>query len=234
MKFDRIIYTALVVAALLVGMSIGSIAQAKEPRILAIGDSLMVWNRAQRRSIPQVVSSILKEPVQSRAVSGAMMIYALPISGAMGMRIPSQYRDDGVDWVVVNGGGNDLWLGCGCRRCDGRMNRMISANGTRGDVPKLIKDIRATKAKVIYIGYLRSPGVGSAIDHCRNEGNEYERRIEAMAKSMDGVYFISNADLVPSGDRSFHDKDLIHPSEKASIEIAKRVVQVIRKYDPTR
>ncbi len=207
-------------------------AQTGKARILAIGDSLMTWNRIAQRSIPQVVAAMLREPVQSRANVGAHMIYNLPISGALGKRISSQFgvrKDAGsFDWVLVTGGGNDLWLGCGCSRCQRRMAKMISPDGQQGAVPNLMRKIRSTGAQVIYIGYLRSPGYGTLIDHCRNEGDALEARLAMMAKYMPGVHFLSMADLVPHGDRSYHALDGIHPSQKGSVAIARRVVAHMR------
>lgn len=204
---------------------------AEDGRILSIGDSLMAWNTIAGRSIPNVVSAILEEPVESRAVSGAHVIYALPITGAMGMRIGAQFGKDSPDWVLVTGGGNDLWLGCGCSRCQRRMDRMISPDGSAGAVPDLMRRIRKTGARVIYIGYLRSPGWNTVIDHCRDEGDAFEARLSVMARQTEGVWFLSNADLVPDGDTSFHALDGIHPSVKGSTAIGKRVAALIRKLD---
>nr|WP_256474152.1 SGNH/GDSL hydrolase family protein [Lutimaribacter sp. EGI FJ00013] len=209
-------------------------APQPDARIIAIGDSLMSWNTLSGHSIPQVVARALKEPVESRAVSGAHMIYNLPMTGAMGMRISSQFGRDAPDWVVMTGGGNDLWLGCGCSRCQRRMDRMVSADGRSGEVPKLVKRIRATGAQVVFVGYLRSPGWNSVIDGCRNEGDAFEARLNVMARQIEGVHFLSNADLVPSGDRSFHAPDGIHPSIKGSTAIGNRVAALIRKLDPRR
>jgi len=75
---------------------------------------------------------------------------------------------------------------------------------------------------------LRSPGVGSIIDHCKNEGDELERRIDAFAKQDDGFYFLSLADLVPNGDRSYHGADMIHPSLKASKVVGGLVADIIK------
>ncbi|WP_425661777.1 SGNH/GDSL hydrolase family protein [Roseobacter sp. EG26] len=201
----------------------------QSPRILAMGDSMMAWHAGSDSGISDNVEQILNEPVIDRSVVGARMIYNLPITGAMGLNIAKQYAPGNWDWIIINGGGNDLWLGCGCSRCDRRMNKMISENGRNGEIANLVSSLRRTGAQVIYVGYLRSPGVGSIIEHCRDEGNELERRISRMAQADGGVHFVSLRDLVPYGDRSFHSGDRIHPSQKASREIAKRIVGVIER-----
>jgi len=108
------------------------------------------------------------------------------------------------------------------------MERLISVDGQAGSIPELVQQLRSTGAQVIYVGYLRSPGVGSMVDHCRDEGDEFERRLASMAASDGGVYFVSLADLVPHGDRSYHSVDMIHPSVKGSRAIAARIAAVIR------
>ncbi|MGZ2258835.1 SGNH/GDSL hydrolase family protein [Roseobacter sp. A03A-229] len=199
----------------------------KNPRILAMGDSMMAWHAGTDQGIADGVEQILQEPVIDRSVVGARIIYHLPITGAMGLNISKQYVPGQWEWVIINGGGNDLWLGCGCSRCDNRMNRMLSSDGQQGEIARMVGDIRQGGAQVIYVGYLRSPGVGSIIEHCRDEGNELERRINRMAKADRGVHFVSLQDLVPYGDRSFHGGDRIHPSKKATDAIARRIARII-------
>lgn len=212
-------------------------APRTQAKILAIGDSLMAWHSVSAASIAHVVGKELNEPVINRATGGAKIIHALPISGALGLKIAQQFSStvrDNKDWVIMTGGGNDLVLGCGCNNCDRRMRRMIDPTGQAGDIPKLIAKIRKTGARVIYIGYLRSPGVGSVIDACLPAGQAFEARLAQMAARDDGVFFVSLEGMTKHGDRSMHGVDMVHPSLKASRAIGKRVAQLIRKVDPSR
>ena len=199
------------------------------PRILAIGDSLMAAHKISGRSISHAVSKSLGVPVVNRSVLGARMIYRLPITGAMGFNIGKQYWNGKWDYIILNGGGNDLWLGCGCLACKRKINKLISKDGRKGKIPGLVSRMRKSGAHVIYLGYLRSPGVGSPIEHCRDEGNELEARIARLAELDSGITFVSLADLVPSGDRSFHGFDMIHPSIKGSARIGQLIANVIRQ-----
>ena len=198
------------------------------PRILFMGDSLLAVHSATGRSVSDAAAAALGEPVADHSVLGARILYGLPLTGAMGLRIGAQFRGGPWDWVVMNGGGNDLWLGCGCNRCDRRLDKLISADGTGGRIPELVRRIRATGARVIYLGYLRSPGMGSPIENCKDEGDALEARIAAMAARDPGVQFLSLAELVPYGDRSYHAIDMIHPSVKASRIIGRMVADLIR------
>ncbi len=225
----------LVSAALVLAMAVpgagGVLAgsRAEQPHILFMGDSLLAFNGLSGKAVSDATAAALGEPVRDRAVIGAKIIHNLPLTGAMGLRISSQFREGPWEWVVMNGGGNDMWLGCGCERCERRLSRLISDDGARGKIPSLVGRLRATGARVIYLGYLRSPGMGSPIENCRDEGDELEARIAAMAARDEGVYFLSLADLVPYGDRSYHAFDMIHPSPKASAAIGRMVAELIQR-----
>lgn len=225
--YQKTLFLLGLLTVLLVG---GGDATASETRsrILTMGDSLLATHSFSGRAVSNAVSKALNEVVTDRSVSGARIIYRLPITGAMGMKIAKQYRPGKWDWVILNGGGNDLWFGCGCHKCERKINQLISGNGRNGKIPQLVKTIRKTGARVIYVGYLRSPGRNSPIESCKDEGNELERRIDVMAKADDGIYFLSLAEMVPFGDRSYHAFDMVHPSLKASREIGKRIAAIIR------
>lgn len=212
--------TRLVVFVWTLGLFILSISWAAaetNPRIQVLGDSLMATNGIAGRSIPDVLSKVLDAEVDNHAAMGAMM-----------RSVAGQYEPGPYDWVVFNGGGNDLWLGCGCTRCDRRMDKLIRADGLAGHIPRLADRAMKDGSKVLIVGYLRSPGFGSPIEHCRDAGDELERRIGELARKIDGVYLLSNQDLVPDGDTSFHAFDRVHPSFKGSQAIAQRIARVIQ------
>ena len=108
------------------------------------------------------------------------------------------------------------------------MNKLISKDGTRGQIPQLMAKIRKSGAQVAFVGYLRSPGLGSPIEHCRDEGDELEARIERLANRVGGIHYVPVKDMVKPGDRSFHAADMIHPSIKASKFIAARIAALIK------
>ncbi len=203
-------------------------ARAEAPlQILVMGDSMLAAHRISGRAVSHAIAQALKATVRDQSLVGARMIYNLPISGTFGLDIRRQYRAGPWDWIVVNGGGNDLWMGCGCNRCGRKMDRMVNSAGTGGEIPKLLMRMRKTGAQVVYVGYLRSPGVGSPIEGCKGEGDALEARVGRFAGMVPGIHFLSIAGLVPHGDRSYHGGDMIHPSLKGSREIGRRVAGVI-------
>ena len=198
-------------------------------RILLLGDSMMASNAVSNESISDVIEAEMGQPVIDRAVVGARFLYALPISGALGLNIVKQYRPGPWDSVVLNGGGNDILFGCACSACDGVLNRLISADGSEGAIPAFVSRVRQSGARVIYVGYLRNPGTATPVKGCGPAGNTLDRRLAQMARRDPGVTFLSMADLVPKGDTSLHQLDRIHPSPKGSRAIAQRIVAELRR-----
>lgn len=213
---------------LLVSLPVGpASAEGNSARILMMGDSLLAMHKLAGQSVGATLRAALGEPVVDNSIAGARFLYRLPISGALGLNIAKQYRGGAWDWVVLNGGGNDLWLGCGCSRCERRLDRLISDTGRRGVIPGLVSRLRQSGAQVIFVGYLRTPGADSPIEHCADEGDALDARMARLAALDEGVHFLPLADMVPHGDLSYHALDRIHPSIKGSRAIGLRIARLI-------
>jgi acyl-CoA thioesterase-1 len=130
-----------------------TVADVASPRILVMGDSLMATNRMLGGSVAQALSETLAVEVKDNSTLGARYFFQVPVAG---LNIAAQVQDGPWDYVVVNGGGNDLLFGCGCGACTRMMNRLISADGTLGAIPELVGKLREGGAKVIYTGYMRT------------------------------------------------------------------------------
>lgn len=206
-----------------------AVTRGGNSRILMMGDSMFAWQRASGRSVADTIEAQLGEPVTDRSVIGARFNYVLPVSGALGLNISKQYRPGNWDWVILNGGGNDLWFGCGCISCTGTIDYLISEDARGGIVPDLVRRLRSSGARVVFVGYLHSPGVASIVDVCKDEDITYERRLAKLAEKYDGFYYLPLSRLVPDGDRSYHSVDVIHPSSKGAETIGKLVADLIRK-----
>ncbi len=188
-----------------------------------LGDSLFAVNRTINQSVGDQLERQLGEQVIDRSVLGAPF---LSDDGKTG--IQGQYFAGNWDWVVINGFGNDVLFGCGCGSCDSVLNRLISRDGTQGQIPDFVARVRASGARVIYSGYLRTPGFRAPIESCGPIGFDMDRRLAAMAARDPGVVYLSMANVVPSGDSSYHAFDVIHPSAKGSGAIATRIAAVIK------
>lgn len=200
----------------------------KDARILMMGDSMMAANRTSGRSVGIALERQLGEDVIDRSVYAARIIYALPLTGAAGLSIPAQYQKGEWDWVVLNGGGNDLMFGCACGYCGGMVDRLISKDATAGAIPQLVSRLRKGGAKVVWAGYLRNPGLFTPVRPCKVFGDELDRRLARLDARDPGMVFVPMSDLVPAGDPTLHQQDLMHPSPKGSAAIAARIAAAIR------
>lgn len=215
-------------ALLILTLCLSNPAQAEPPRILVMGDSLMAINRLFGGSVAQSLADQLGHPVQDQSVLGARYFFGLPLFDKAGMQIKAQFNGGPWDYVVMNGGGNDLLFGCGCGNCTRMLNRLISWDGMTGAIPNLVARLRGAGARVIYTGYMRTPGLISPVESCGPIGDEMDRRLTLMATRDTGVRFIPLSDLVTrEGDKSYHGFDLIHPSIKGSRAIAARIATLI-------
>ncbi len=210
----------MLLAALALSACTEGVRPGTEARVIVMGDSLMAFNRLGGSSVADALEVYMGEQVIDRAASGAAILTD---------DIPDQFSPGPWEWVVLNGYGNDLLFGCGCSACDSRIERLIGADGSSGAIPQTVARLRAEEVKVIYTGYLRTPGFTSPVEGCVALGDEMDRRLAAMAARDDGVHFVSLADIVPEGDQSFHGLDRIHPSPKGSRAIAARILQVMRQ-----
>jgi len=219
---------ALLSLFLLLGCGETITASSKDARILLMGDSMMAANRTSGRAVANAIEQQLGEEVIDKSVLASRYFYYLPISGAAGLRLPAQFKAGHWDWVVINGGGNDLLFGCGCGMCNGMVDRLVNKDGTGGAIPELVSRIRQSGAKVVYAGYLRNPGLYTPVRACRPYGDELDRRLARMAARDAGVTFLPMSDLVPHGDPSLHQEDMIHPSPKGSAAIGARIAAAMR------
>ena len=224
MKLRRLLSALIVLVPLVLTACTEAVPENTNARVLVMGDSLMAVNRPSGMSVASALEQQLGEEVIDRAVIGAGII-----GPEEGRGIGGQYVSRAWDWVVLNGYGNDLLWGCGCGACGPRMDRLVSEDGMRGAIPELVARLREDGARVIYTGYLRTPGFASPVEACVALGDEMDRRLGLMAASDPGVYFLSLADVVPDGDQSFHGADRVHPSPKGSVAIAARASDLIER-----
>lgn len=199
--------------------------------ILAIGDSFLEWNAEETRSIPDVVARRLDRPVKNRAVSGASFVQPNGCAAEEGFDVQAQYFSGGWDWVIVNGGGNDLNGQCDCGTCGELMDALISPDGITGDIPTFVRAVTDTGAKVMWVGYYDMPADASyGFDRCNDELEAIRPRLEAMAFSLPDVWYVSADEVIdptePNAD-DFIDDDRVHPSIAGSDRIGKLVADAI-------
>lgn len=196
--------------------------------ILAVGDSVMAWNGGA--GVPETVGAGLGLPVRDAARSGAR------VSGrgtGIGAAIPSvgeQWtRNRGAwDWVLVNGGANDLRPACGTAAEGAALNALITP-ALGGPIPALVRDIRATGSRVVLMGYYANPrGARTGFTACRPILVRLDARLARLAARDPGVTFVDSEGAIDPADRGHYAGDLIHPSATGSARIGALLASAMR------
>ncbi|MDA8586941.1 SGNH/GDSL hydrolase family protein [Rhodobacteraceae bacterium] len=211
--------TAVLVCAALSGCVVIPEPTDRDARILAIGDSILAWNRGVGASVPDAIEARLGEAVVDASVAGAKMRES-GLRASIGFSIPDQYRSGDWDAVVLNGGGNDLNGTCGCDGCDAVLNRLV-----REDYPALLARLGDTQ--VFILGYYGAAGdrFGN-FDTCEDELLTLERRLTRLAATRPNVTLVAIRDAI-TGKPALYDDDRIHPSPAGSAVIGDLVARAL-------
>ena len=179
-------------------------------RIQAIGDSFLDFYSDEEASIPHVVGNELSMEVQNNSVSGAILLDSEEA-------IHSQYEPGSWDWVLVNGGGNDLEEQCACGDCDAYMDEIISEDSESGAIPDLLHSIREDGNRIVLMSYFSIPNEAEEFSNCNDELDTMRARYQGFAAEHDDVIFVDAGDVVSydTNPEAYAD-DLIHPSLEGS------------------
>ncbi|MEP3345919.1 MAG: SGNH/GDSL hydrolase family protein [Litoreibacter sp.] len=201
--------------------------------ILVIGDSMLEWQSAKRASIPHVLAKETKRNVENRAASGAKLY----LSGAEGNArsvIPSQYTKGDWNWVVINGGANDLFVKCGCNRCDAVLDRLIKKDGTGGILGDLVDRIRKDGPRVMLMAYYQGNQRPNLFSRCERVVKELTRRQRALAARLDGVDIVRSKFAIDPANRSHFALDGIHLSRKGTRRVGVLLAHTLKKLEANR
>lgn len=206
------------------------VASRTDGDILVIGDSVMAWNRTSGEDIGSVIGATLGRETLNRSMPGAQ-IRINPVASLVGLSIPDQLPDSRWNWVVMNGGANDLGFSCDCTKCEAEIEALISQDATGGDIPDLIAQARGQGAQVLWMGYYRSPR-STSFKGCRPGLEEIERRIALYSQQRDGVFFLDTESVFEPPVPALFASDSTHPSAQGSAIIGKFLAELIAAESP--
>lgn len=195
--------------------------------ILLMGDSILVWNSYLDASVVDRLEQRFGDGVENNAAAGAMLTNPNALGSIFGYDIRTQFDGKLFDWVVLNGGANDILAECGCGLCDAVLDDLSDVDGTHGAMPQLVNEIRDTGAQVVLAGYYMPPSGGSAEFGCLDDLAALNARYAALAARDVDVYFLDTAALIPQDDLTLFDGDLLHPSEAGSRRLADAIATII-------
>ena len=172
--------------------------------VQAIGDSIFDWN--DKQSIPHVVGEKLNLPVVNNAIGGSKVI------GDDG--IPLQYEEGDWQWVLIDGGGNDLNEGCGCTDnevCNDIIDSIVAEDGSEGLIYDVVERIIADGHNVALLGYYEV-SVDSEFGNCNDELYILRQRYTNLASLFETAIFVDPTTVVRPDMTEAYDDDLVHPS----------------------
>lgn len=204
-----------------------------EPEILAIGDSIFRWHARDDASVPDVIGEVLGRPVVNASVSGAWLALPTGRAAPTGADIRRQYaRGRAWDWVVLDGGANDLNGACRCEDCAATLDGLITADGEGGEIAELVRAIVRHESRVLYVGYHPMPDDAQhGFSRCDDELAELDQRVARMAEAIEGAWSLSMRARTDPGDRSLYAEDRIHPSPRGSRRIGEAAARVIERVE---
>ncbi len=212
---------------LLIFLLVAPVAHAEPARLLAVGDSLLAWQKWTGRDIPSVMGASLGMQVDNNAVAGARFSNASGLGRALGFDVRSKYQSGPWDIVVMNGGANDLLADCKCRACTPVLDTLISPDLT-GEVPQFIAQVLRDGAQVVWMGYYASPRSGPFAG-CRPFLVEYDARMARLAQATPGLTFVDAEEALEPSDRSLFAVDGIHPSPKGAGRVGRYLANRISR-----
>ncbi|MFT5680121.1 MAG: acyl-CoA thioesterase-1 [Myxococcota bacterium] len=192
-----------------------------DAELFTIGDSLMAWNQGDG-SIPEVIGEALNRPMYNASVGGSNFL-----DGASDV-IPEQYIAGDWDWLVLDGGANDLNDRCECGDCDDLMDEMLLADGLSGAMADFAAGVTAEGVKVMIMGYYVVPETAEfGFDQCMTLLPELSARQAALAESDPMIWFADASEVVTGDDLSMYDEDHVHPSLDGSVVVGDFLAEAI-------
>lgn len=195
-----------------------------------MGDSVLAWNKRAGGTIGDEVTRQTGMLHINRARPGARFTHRDPAKRSEGYDIRAQYSPGPWDWVILNGGANDLLGECGCRRCAENLNGMIGPKGQGGDIPALITQIAGDGARIILLGYYNSNTRANPFSRCSDEVAVLNARLAALAAARPGVFFVDARDVIDPANPRHWFVDRVHPSALGSRRIGAQVAQILQEH----
>lgn len=190
-------------------------ALPQDDLVLAIGDSILAWNKPYCQSAPDHLALERGASVQNNAVSGTRVLGG-------NNAIPDQYVKADWDWVIVDGGGNDVNDACSGDQAGPVIDQIVGADGTGGAMNALMDEIVADADQVLLLGYYPlMPDAWYGFDLCETELDTLDARYAALAEKRPQVTFVDLGQVLdPQLTPDAYAPDGVHPDTEGAQRIA--------------
>ncbi|MEM7158808.1 MAG: SGNH/GDSL hydrolase family protein [Myxococcota bacterium] len=182
-------------------------------RFHLIGDSVFVSNVDECADVGDFVGRTFGERVEVQAVGGTEL-------GGGKDGIPGQYIPGGWEWVIVDGGANDLGNICDCDCSAEQLDALASADASEGLMVELVDQIVGDGSQVVLLGYYEAMP-DSEFGPCIDEQTILSDRYAAIADARPEVVFVDGRELMdPESTPVAYQEDGVHPSPTGSALLA--------------
>lgn len=213
----------MIAAFTLAGCSFAPPEANRSADVIVIGDSILAWHRGTGRGIPDVVGQSTGLVVSNVSISGATFL------GPQG--IPTQFVQNDWDWVILDGGGNDLLPVCGTANGPRVLDALISEDGARGAIPAFINSTATPASRIIVLGYYPISDRGGPFVPCRALLNALAARQARMADNNPSVIFVDSGRVIGASDAGAYAPDRVHPSPRGAALIAQLIASTMSAND---
>ena len=190
----------------------GSLQHAE---IFVVGDSALEWHLRSGRSAPERMGEKLDRPVYNAARRGQMMTEGLETS------IPNQYIDGDWDWVVINGGFNDLSDLCQCGECP----------ATQENIHTVLSDFVSARVeegkRVLLWSYYDMPRGLFNGEECNDAIQRLRTQKRTLADAHPNVFWVDGREAISKETRRNYYIDRVHPSRLGSKRIGQQLADAI-------
>lgn len=190
--------------------------------VLAIGDSVQAWGAASCNTLDDHLALARGSAVDRRAVSGTRMLGGED-------DIPGQYAPGPWEWVVVDGGGNDVNQTCGCGDCGEVLDQLSTPDGQSGAMPALVDQILGDGSGVVLLLYYRmGPDPAYGFDRCPETLAALNTRYATLAQLRPEVLLVDLGRVMdPERTPEYYDFDDVHPSRAGAEALGTQVAEAM-------
>lgn len=202
--------------------------------VLSLGDSIFDWLHEDGQEVPQVAAAFVGLTVVNEAQQGAHLVLPAGSDREPSFDIREQWNGRSVerpDWVILNGGLNDLDQECGCNECIDVLDRLISVEGVNGELVELVGRITNGGSKLLIVGYAEFPD--EPIGFCNDILADYAERIARLAEQNQSVWFADSREVVTADMDAAFDGDGVHPTVLGAALMGNHAGAILAAADPT-
>lgn len=204
------------------------LATPAKAQVQMIGDSILAWHKNSGRSVGDALAQELNQPVMNNARSGARFS-AAGLGAAFGFDIRRQLTPGTFTAIVLDGGGNDLMRECGCNACGGTLDRLISKDATRGEIPAFILPLARSGVAIYWLDYPAVPTGGGPFSPCIDELAVLTDRLQRLADRVPRMTYVSGKAAMDADNPAHYDPDRIHPSPLGAALLARHLAGVMQR-----